>query len=292
MSARQWFIVAVVGVLAMVPSVASGQEAGVLSLVTEEVISEQGVKRGFWWQQASGHEWTGTDVALRAQLVSAGVRWEEPAAGVSVSKVYRVGDLSMRNAAALAGVLGSKGKVLVGKVVYERVQGLGVAPAGWRARVDVELMEASWRPGEESLRLTLERVSYGEELGALRQEVGRGLGTLVSQWVKRSEGMLAGEVGGAPVVVLRGVGRGQVLDELVRAMRGVEGVEDVVVRWAASGMIALELRSSRVDRAQLVEYVARVLVAQESWSWRLSRAAQQPAAGAVMLDVVEGQGSF
>jgi hypothetical protein len=280
------------GLVVMLWSVgaAAQERAGVLALVTEVV--EQG-STSYWWQDMAARRLSGTDEALRASLGQEGVRWEEPPKGASVSKIYRVAELSLANATALAGVLGMRGRVVVGRVRYMPLRPVVMASAGWRAEVEVELVEPGWRPGGKTVRITLERASYGDDAGSslvgLKAEVGEAMGRLVAGWVKRGEGPVGVSVG-ERLLVLRGVQDGAALEAVLRALRGVEGVSEVQVRWSAQGMIALELNPQGVDKAELVEYAARVLIAQEQAEWRLVQAATQRISDAIVLDVVRPQG--
>jgi hypothetical protein len=274
------------------PTAAAAQEqARVLALVTEEVSGEGATGVTYWWQDMAARRLSGTDEALRGALSAQGVSWEEPAAGVVVSKIYRVARLTLANATALAGVLGTRGRVVVGRVRYERVGAL--MSSGWLAQVEVELVEPGWRPGGQTVRITLERASYGEDadagLSGLKAEVGAAVGRLVAGWVKRGEGPVGVSVG-ERLVVIRGGLDGAGLEGAMRALRGVPGVSGVQVRWAARGMIALELNPGVVDKAELVEYAARVLIAQEQEPWRLTQAGEQRMADAIVLDVVRAQG--
>lgn len=289
-------VVVMVLALMMGPALASAQEAsgaGVLALVTEEVEEARGPAVTFWWQDLAARKLSGTDEALRGALSRHGVRWEEPAAGANASKIYRVARLSLANATALAGVLGMRGRVVVGRVWYERVAAVPMAPAGWMARVEVELMEAGWRTGGQTVRITLERAAYGEDaqegLRGLRAEVGEAMGRLIAGWVRRGEGPVGVYGGAEPLVVLRGVEQGAQLEDALRRMRAVQGVKAVAIAWSARGQIALEINPGEVDKAELVGYAAQALIGQEQAAWRFEMAATQRPGEAVMMELVQTQ---
>lgn len=275
-------IVAVFAVVSS-PAVAEAQpEADVLVLLTEivdaDVTGEEEIR--FWWRGTDEPRWTTTDRAVFDGLRAGGVEPVEPRE-VDISRIYRRPDLSGENAAQIGGLMDAP-RVLVGTVEYRRID--PVVPlryGGIEVRAEVELL-----PGGDGDPVALDRFNVTrrfyegqpeELLAEARQLAGKALGEVMGRTLQRARGEIGMTVD-RDLLALRDLERADNLEAVRDRLAELEEVERVVERWAAEGVVALDVVPAG-DRShrEVLEYATRVVANHDFEEFRLV-ASDQPVA--------------
>ena len=259
----------VFGLLCVALSVASAQAPGavapkVLLLITEEVSQTPGAQAtvSTWWASLPEPRFTPTDLAIARALEQEGVKVHQPGPEVRVSRVFLVPSLPVANAASLAKLLGAQ-YVFVGTVRHERTALRGFdAPVAWDTLAQVRLVEAATQK-EVLSPLLLRRLVFGQEaegtLGQAQQQVAQAL----ARMMKGGLGQLAGPVGIARdqerFLVLRAVGQMSQVEAVRARLMGLGEIDEVAIRWASEGQIALEINPGKADDPTRIERAWRTL---------------------------------
>ena len=285
---------------ASVPSVANAQQPErqepMMVFLTEEVRVGEGADNAvtFWWEDFTAPAWTATDKALTRALERSGASVAKPgAAGKKVSRLYSTPYLPSENAASLAGLLGAS-DAFVGAVIYEAIPSeLPVSKVGWRALVSLELVDAATqRPVGQ--RIVIERVVFASSaevgLEQARAQVADGLVKLMMRTRQRARGpvgLASDPSRKEPFVVLRKAERSLALETLRRSLLAVDGVDDVVIRWAARGHIALEINPGKEDDPILVQRAIQAVTEQPPGPVNFALGEDASVEGAILIDIIE-----
>lgn len=154
-------------------------------------------------------------------------------------------------------------RALVGTVTYERLA--PVAPlelTGWRARATVELVSTSGDAPEVIRTFTLERAAFDADSDAALQRGRQTIARALADLLARSLSRLGGPVGvdaGERLIGLRGAGSASIYREIVSNLKKLDSIRDVQVRWAAEGLIALEINPGSQDPDDRVAAAVRAL---------------------------------
>ncbi len=255
------FVVAV----GLVPATATASgNSDVLVLMTEIVDGElAGGDRQvrFWWSSSDDPQWTGSDEVVLSALDNAGLQPAMPDS-VDISRIYRRPGLSTNNAAQVGRLLGAE-RVLVGEIEYRPVQ--AVAPLGYQgieAHANLTLVPAGDSDGVALDQFTVTRQVFEgepEELLATAREVtGTALGDVMGHSLHRASGRVGSQTDGE-VFALRDVGRAEYLEAIRSRLTDIDDVGRVVERWAAEGVVALQVHADAESSGPRLEYALRVL---------------------------------
>jgi hypothetical protein len=263
-----------VGMLLAMPSGvegrASGDEPDVLFLITERVVDASGEteETRFWWSNPSAPEWTETDRRLTTALDERGIGFLSPEGETRISRIYRRPDLSTNNAAALASILGAR-RIVVGRVTYRRVRALTAAGlVGVDARASMKVIDVTASEPEVLRDYRLGRSVYVPSTGTSTSEssgLDRARERLVpamARLLDQTLSIVSGEVGvesDEPLLTFYGLERAAALDAIRRVIEELDPVESTGVRWAAEGVVALELNPGDASDTSLVRRAAEVL---------------------------------
>lgn len=269
-------VVALMGLMVTASTAMADQQGDVAVLLTEVVepgVVDDDQQIGFWWSSAGEPRWTGSDEMVFEALQQAGVTPRQPGT-VDISRIYRRPDLSVDNAAQLGRLLGVD-RVLVGEVVYSPVG--PVPPLGHRgvqARADVTLVPSGnsdavaldqftvtrqvfEHPGEDgTIRVFEDRP--GGLIDHAREVTGSALGEVMGQSFRRASGRV-GVDSDQQLLALRDVQRAAHLETIREMLVGLDEVASVVKRWAAEGVIALEIEPADPRDDDAADYARRVL---------------------------------
>lgn len=276
---------------APVPS-SNTQASRVMLFITEDTLDAQGQRQlSYWWSAPERPVPSAAEAAIGASLKAGGVELERVRADVPISRVYRVPVLSNANASALLTLMGA-GQGLVGQVVLRPVDlDDPWAQRAWRATAKVSLVQAG--QAKELVTVTLERVIVDEDAGRAkdraRAQLTVALGEILAKVVRQSAGPIGVEgSGGERLIVVQSVPNMPIFESLERALLKVQGVDQVRVRWASSGHIALEINPDKQDKDDLIDAAARALVADtlqtESASYKMVRV--KPATGGLNAEII------
>jgi len=229
-------------------------EPGVLLAVTEVDADAQA---RYWWTSSEAPEWTGTDRALMATLETIGLSAvdpsSDPAAPRISSVVYGHPHLTATNAINLASLFGAP-RVIAGTVAYERLP----APPPLEtsgARVDVDLHVFATSSSIEVLPLELEEVAYAETFEAARERALERVLERVEALLSHTRALAEARVGipsQEPVLVVTGLREAGPLIALKRFLKQRDEIDDALERWAAEGVIAVELNPEVVDEPTVI----------------------------------------
>lgn len=257
-------------VLLVVPSDARAQD-GLLPLVVQESGGvEQSGGAEFWWS-GGPPAWTDFDRELQRAMGSAGHAMVQPSQAAHISKIYRRADLSETNAVALGSVLGAS-RVLLGRVVIEPLPGRPLGLAGARVVVEVALLEKGAEGVKRLAEFVVERVAYDADPAAATEGARRSAARAVVGQVASGPRRVSGPIGVAaaePLVVVSAPSRAA-LEAVKAQLAAAPEVDRVEVRWAAEGLVALELNPQGVDSRAVVHGAA-------------SRVAQDPPPGLLVV---------
>lgn len=252
-----------------------GTGPGALLLITEEVHDARGQTSQirYWWDSPREPAWTVTDKGVMAELSARGIA-PIRVGDTNISRIYRRPHLSLENAATLGGILGAN-QVLVGQVRYHvEPQLVQLGLHGVKAVASVELVAAQASQVRVLKRFTIERQIFASDaetaLEQAREQTSVALGALMASDLSK----IAGPVGVKSeerLIGLRNAESQQILDEVIKFLTDLETVDLVSERWAAEGIIALEINPGRVDSDDVIEYVLRVLEHHRFNDFRLTR---------------------
>jgi hypothetical protein len=244
-----------------------------LVVVAQEVTTGEGASPSvsFWWGSPTP-QWTAFDVALREAMRTEGTPMAEPRSASELSKIYRVPGLNDSSALAMASVFGRR-RVLVGTVKYMPTAMSPVGLAGWRAVVDIRLVERGDDGPSIRHKLSFTRAWWGASSGdaqaALRSDVAEQVARSVAGGLQRKVGPVG--VNSEEVLIgLRSAGKRAVVDTIMGRLKTFAGVTNVGIRWAAEGQIVLEVNPGEVDPEASVRQYASLLSAQEFEDFRLT----------------------
>lgn len=257
MMKRTTTILFILAVLVLLPMTAWASD-GLLVLVTEETADETGVEQAYWWSGAEP-QWSATDLALRDAFAATGAGFAEPSDLSALSKIYRRPAPSDANAAAMATVFG-RSRVLVGTVRYVPTELRPVGLVGWRAEVSVRVLERGERGAELRRTVELRRARWApsddEARAALRAEVAESLARAVAAGLERNAGPV-GVNSDELLIGVAGPSTRAALNALRAKLATFAGVNAVVERWAAEGLIVFEVNPGVADpRASVQQYVS------------------------------------
>lgn len=239
----------------------------VLLLITEKVALEPGERPvvRYWWIEPDSPQWTQSDQLLRDEMVERGVELVSLSGGQRVSRIYRMPSLSLSNAATLGSLLGAR-RVIVGTITYQRqpdIDVLGLQRVD--ASAEVSLMSAESGESDPLQRFTVQRQAFAvdaqQALEGVRRQASGALATVVASTLMRG----AGPVGvhtDEQLIGLRNVDNARALEAIKKFLEQLDEVDAVGVRWAAEGLIALEINPGRVDSEATLEYISRALANQ------------------------------
>ncbi len=255
-------LVAAVALLAL-SSPAFAQDADVAVLVTEVVHPDGDDEQiRFWWSDADQPQWTDSDNAVFRGLDRVGVRPLQPER-VDISRIYRRPGLSAENAAQLGRLLGVD-QVLVGTLEYRPVG--PVAPLGLmgvEAHAEVTLVPAGNSEAVALDKFEVTRQVFGdgadELLDEARADAGEALGEMMGQSFRRATGQVGLDTE-ETLLAFRDVEHSAYLNKIRERLEELEEVDRVVKRWAAEGVIAVEVQPGEdgVDD-EVADYARRVL---------------------------------
>jgi hypothetical protein len=265
----------------------------VLLLITEKVALERGESPAvrYWWIEPDSPQWTESDERLRDEIAEAGVELVSLSGQQRISRIYRMPSLSLSNAATLGSLLGAR-RVIVGTISYQRQPGIDVL--GLQrvdASAEVSLMSAESGESEPLQRFTVEREAFAadpdEALERVRREASAALATVVASTLMRG----AGPVGvhtDEQLIGLRNVDSARALEAIKTFLEGLDEVDAVGVRWAAEGLIALEINPGDTDSEATLEYVSRALTNQSFEDFAVSTRANTSSNSLIEFDVEHG----
>lgn len=260
-----------VGAALAVPSTATAAE-DLLVIISEEVASAEGDTAVEYWWASSAPQWTATDVALREAMRGEGTGFAEPRSLADLSRIYRVPKLSETSAVAMASVFDRR-RVLAGSVTYAptRVSPLGVK--GWRASVDVRLLEGGDAGPVVRHEVSFTRARWGrgsdEALAMLRNDVAEQIARSVAGGLGRKIGPVGVDTEEV-LFSLRSADTRANVEAIIARLETFAGVADVGYRWAAEGQIVLEVNPAEVDPEASIRQYAGLLVAEEFEDFRLT----------------------
>ncbi len=292
-------------VATFVASPASAQSAkvpptarDVLPLITEQVAVDQGATPTvrYWWMTPSKPAWTESDKLVRKILTDNHVDLVGLSGNVRISKIYRTPNLSQANAAALGSLVGAK-RVLVGTISYERKAPVG--PLGLErvaARADVSLVSAQTGAAAVLHRFTVQREGFAgtaaKALTKARTATAQALGKLIASTLMRGPGPVGVQTD-EKLIALRNAENGKVLEQITQFLQGLDQVDEVRVRWASEGVIALEVNPGKKDAPDAIDYAIRALKNQKFDGFALAPDSQPSAQGLAEFDVSQSdQGQF
>jgi hypothetical protein len=256
-------------------------------LITEVVEDGERRQTAFWWENAREPAWTVTDRLVLEELSARSIAHVRPGQ-TNISRIHRRPHLSLENGSTLGGLLGAS-QVLVGEVRYEvepRIVQLGLY--GVRATAQVELVAAQVAQPRSLKRFTVERRVFAsnrdEALEQAREQTARALGAVIAANLSRSAAPV-GIASKEPLIGLRNAESHVVLEQIIEFLVKLEGVDAVRERWAAEGIIALEINPGRIDADDVIEYVLRVLEHHTFEDFRLTRRRSGPVADLAEFDV-------
>ncbi len=265
----------------------------VLLLVTEEVALEEGESSTvrYWWVKPDSPKWTDSDERLRSALTESGVDLVGLSSDVRISKIYRTPNLSLANAATLGSLVGAK-RVLVGTISYERKAGVGpLGLARVAASADISLVSAESGETAALSRFTVEREGFArnadEALEKARQETTGALSAMVANTLMRGPGPV-GVYAEERFIGLRNADNALVLQKVTEFLEGLEQVDEVQVRWASEGVVALEVNPGKKDAEDTIEYAIRALKNQTFEEFSLASRGRPSAEGITEFDVTPG----
>lgn len=235
---------------------------GVLLLVSEEYEGADAQKAvRFWWSSPQNPAWTPSDAVMLDALKRAGVETVAPQ-GANISRIYRTAHMSMANASALGALLGAQ-QVVVGQIRYRElapVQPLNLA--GLEADATLHLLAAGSADVSAIKRFTVERQGFGGDREAVLEEIraqtAQAVGGLVAGTLSKASGPVGIQTA-ERLIGLRNIESAAVLTEVKAFLGQIESVDAVRERWASEGIIALEVNPEKLDSADGIEYVLRVL---------------------------------
>lgn len=248
-------------ILTSVPARVADAAENILVLATQVVADDAGEVQSFWWATGSTPQWTQTDEALKSAMVQEGAGFAEPSDLGSLSKIYRRPAPSDANALAMASVFG-RSRVLVGTIRYEPTTLRPVGLVGWSATVDLRLLSSASTGQAVERRLKFSRAMWArsdeEVLTALREQIATAVGQVVAGGLKRK----TGPVGVDSDELLIGVqtpGSRRAIDAVRAKLETLGGVTSARERWAAEGVVVLEVNPLEVDPEDSVRQYASLL---------------------------------
>ncbi|MFU8802320.1 MAG: hypothetical protein ACNA8W_00785 [Bradymonadaceae bacterium] len=275
-----WMILSLVFVALGTSAPLSGAERqassqGTLLLITEVVDrgADEEPQIAYWWYAPGEPAWTPTDQGVLQELKTRGVT-HAVVGKTNISRIYRRPNLSLDNAATLGGLIGAT-EVIVGQVRYQvepRLAQLGLHTV--RAEVVVDLVSAQGSGARSLKRFTIERqvfaVNQDNALIEARKQTSRALGVLLASTLSKSAGPV-GAKSEERLIGIRNAENSRILDQVMAFLIELDAVDAVQERWAAEGIIALEINPGRVDGDDVIEYVLRVLEHHSFDEFRLTR---------------------
>ncbi len=240
----------------------------VLFLITERLVSTEGEteQTSFWWSNPAEPAWTGTDRQLMDALETHRIAFLRPGDETRISRIYQRPQLSTNNAAALGSVLGAR-RIVLGDVTYQRTSPL--APTGLRgvvAEASLKLIDVTASSPEVLRTYRFERSIYVEasrgDGGESLERARRRLMPPVAELLAQTLSIVSGEVGiedNELLLKFHGLERMAALKAIRRTVEALDPIEQTAVRWAAEGVIALELNPDRSADTQLVRRAADAL---------------------------------
>lgn len=274
---------------------------GVLSLITERVnaVDEAGEVRPesihFWWSAAGAPDWSESDEIIQTGLERHQVQLLEPDAEAGISKIYRRADLSLANAATLGSLLGAR-RVLVGSVEFTRQSQVGlVGLERVSALADISLVSAETGTNTALQRFTVRRDGFApsaeEALKSARAELAEAFAELAAAALLRGAGPV-GVQSDEQLIGLYNAGSAQNLQHITQFLEGLDSVDAVRVRWAAEGLITLEINPGKRDAPSDIEYAIRALSSEHFDDFRLSRRASSSGDGVTEFEVLSEREAF
>ena len=260
---------------------------GLLVVVTEEIADETGVEQAFWWSGGERPAWSATDLLLKTELVARGPGFAEPLDLTSLSRVYRRPAPSDANAVAMASVFGHT-RVIVGTVRLEPTRLRPVGLSGWRAVVDVRLVERGGSGTEVVYALKLDRVRWSasdeEAREAVRHEAARAIASGVGSRISRNVGPV-GVASDELLIGVRAPSTRPAIDAVRAKLETFAGVTSVRERWAAEGIVVLEVNPGVADpRNSVLQYLS-LLVTEGAGRWSVRAAESQwPNVAAIQVE--------
>lgn len=258
----------------VVPKALATSAAPTISLVAEEVRQVDQAQPGegarFWWSSVAAPAWTPTDQALAEALRTRGVTLTAPSAQARVSKIYAVAKLGVQRASVLGALLGAE-RVLVGQVTYE--VGKPPLPFGLHrcaAQADVSLVQANTSGAGKGRALTVARVVYDPDPAQAQQRaramlVGA-LADLTARTMKLQDAAqpvgAPSEDGVEPLLLVQGAPDAVSVEAVQRALLALPAVKAVGLRWAAEGLVALEINPGVRDAPAALDLIVNTLTAQ------------------------------
>lgn len=259
------------GCLVFALSANATADEGLLVLVTEETADDTGIDQAFWWESGAAPAWSPTDLALREALKAVGAGFSEPANLSSLSKIYRKPAPSDTNATAMATVFG-RTTVLVGTVRYRPTTLRPVGLVGWTAEVSVRLVDRA-ASGTQVLRaVTFDRARWAsnddEARASLRQDVASGISAAIAGGLTRNVGPVGLDSDELMVGIVAPSTRAA-LDAARTKLASFAGVTSVQERWAAEGVVVLEVNPGVVDPPESMRQYVSLLTSEGAGRFRV-----------------------